>query len=513
MWIISLLIVSLGTPAISPSLSAVSSLCGFELVYNYLIKVESRRKRFFLAFLWYSLVQAVAIAWMLNTTYHGVYTVFVYLGLLTLLGLQFGVFSLLLSLNMSISKIFALAGFWTIMEWSRLYFICGYVFNPSGLTLTYHPIPMQLASIVGVFGLTFLVTLTNLSAQRALVTKKAKLYSSLVLLPFLFGALHFYYYKVDNPKLLKVGLIQTGLKMEEKIPMFGMRERFINPIKQWMDIFQMVNQKDVDLLVLPESAVPFCANDPQYSPLVIKEYFPSFDGGDQLVTNANMAQLLADKFKTEVIIGLDHVEKNESFNSAFFFKPNELVTSRYDKQILMPLAEYLPLDFLKPLVAKYGIHDFFSKGKKAKVFHGKYSYAPCICYEECFGSIVRQSRKKGSDLIVNMTNDGWYPGSYLPKQHYAVAKLRAVENGCSLVRACNSGVSAALDHLGVEIASIESPWKKEILFVNLPTTNHKTLFTLWGDQFIILLSTLLIFLHLLKKVSLAKVIPLIRSLR
>ena len=190
MWIISLLIVGFGSPALSSSLSVISSVCGFALVYNSILKIEKKSQRFILSAVWYGLAQAIALAWMFDTTYQGAYTIFVCIGLIVLLGCQFGCFSLFLEKNMSLSKILALAGFWAIMEWLRLFFICGYVFNPSGLTLTYHYIPMQIASIGGVFLLSFLVTLTNLAALRAIKTRRFKFFFIFGLLPYVFwGAL------------------------------------------------------------------------------------------------------------------------------------------------------------------------------------------------------------------------------------------------------------------------------------------------------------------------------------
>ena len=89
--------------------------------------------------------------------------------------------------------------------------------------------------------------------------------------------------------------------------------------------------------------------------------------------------------------------------------------------------------------------------------------SPSICMEEMYSFIVRGGRLLNADLLLNITNDGWYPNSRLPKQHFDHGRIRAVENGLPLVRACNTGVTGAVDALGREIASLKDDNKKQLM--------------------------------------------------
>jgi apolipoprotein N-acyltransferase len=99
---------------------------------------------------------------------------------------------------------------------------------------------------------------------------------------------------------------------------------------------------------------------------------------------------------------------------------------------------------------------------------------------------MRVSRTKGASLFINLTNDNYYPFSRLPKQHFDHARLRTVENGVPLVRACNTGITAAIDSLGRvkgELEELDGNKKLQagVLALSLPLYHYKTLYTYWGD--------------------------------
>ncbi len=227
---------------------------------------------------------------------------------------------------------------------------------------------------------------------------------------------------------------------------------------------------------------------------------------EEMVSNAFWTQAISNLFGAEVIVGLTHSDEDGSaYNSAFHVCPNKTLQQRYDKRVLMPLAEYLPFAFLAPLVKSYGISGFYTPGKQVEVFDGVLPIAVSICYEETFPEKVREGRKNGAKLLVNVTNDGWYPFSRLPSQHYEHARVRAVENGAPLIRACNTGVTAAIDSLGRTICKLdECNEKKEIqsgtLFATFDAYEYPTLYVLWGNKGILTLSFLFLgFFTLLKR--------------
>jgi apolipoprotein N-acyltransferase len=197
------------------------------------------------------------------------------------------------------------------------------------------------------------------------------------------------------------------------------------------------------------------------------------------------------------VIGLDDSdeENGETYNAAFHLLPHKTTINRYEKRVLLPLAEYLPFSFLKPLVARYGITDFFTHGKEAKVFEGAYPLNISICYEECFSHLIRQGKLGGAKLFINVTNDAWYPSSRLHLSHFSHGKLRAIENGVPVVRACNTGVTAAVDSLGRTVGQLGTEnleVQRGALITELNLYTYPTLYTYLGDYLIVALSFILI---------------------
>lgn len=481
---------------------------------------------------------------MTATEYQGLYILFVYGVIAFVMGLQFGALSLLIPLNtsqISFPRILAISSLWTMMEWARLHFLCGFSWNPVGLALTSFIPSLQLASIWGVFGLSFWVMLSNLTALK--YQKKASrclIWLGIAFFPYLFGWAHMISHKdfeQQEQATVSVALVQTALLPSEKVPLYGHGHKFISPYDQWHRILAFLKERDqkkIDLIVLPEAAVPFNAYQYIYS-LDMVEKIIRFECGEEavrqrpplqppfakvkqingkemwMVTNAFWAQSIANCFDAEVVAGMDvqdngPFDSTQNYNAALHFAPfSENVKNRYEKRILLPLAEYLPFNFLRPLVNRYGISEFFTHGKEAKVFHGNVPFSVSICYEETFPGLIREGRLKGAHLFVNVTNDNWYPFSKLPLQHFTHGRLRAVENGVPMVRACNTGLTAAIDCFGRTISSLGQgsattfEWTSGALFTPLSKHQFKTLYTFWGDAGIISLCLIILFFFLVLK--------------
>lgn len=524
LFIVSLLIVGWGQPHISPLLSAISSGVGFALFWVFLFKFQGRKKRFILSAVWFFGVQLIQLSWLASPTYQGSYIYFVYLALSLWLGAQFGILSLFFPKSGPLShrRVLGIAGLWVLMEWGRLFILCGFAWNPVGLAMTGFPIHGQLASIFGVFGLSFLVMVVNLLGVNAIrfPQKKALMtFGGLFLVPFLYGGAHLAYHDgKEKGELFHAALIQTALLPDEKQLYMGKEERFVHPYLQWYQILNYLKpfeEKGLDLIVLPEYAVPFSSHATVY-PLaqvqqvvgqelgdltaLLKEPLAEKRGEEWFVSNALIVQALADRLGAEIVIGMDAEAHEKNYNAAFHFIPHRTDTFLYEKRVLLPLAEYLPFSFLQPLVARYGIINFFSHGKKAKITEGKHPMSLSVCYEECFPHIMREGRQKGAKLFVNVTNDGWYPYSRLPEQHFIHGRVRAIENGVPLLRACNTGITAGVDSLGRTIARFENEegkfeLEKGALYVPLTLYSFSTLYTFWGDVPILLISLIaLIFL-------------------
>ena len=201
-------------------------------------------------------------------------------------------------------------------------------------------------------------------------------------------------------------------------------------------------------------------------------------------------------------------KQEESYSAALHFYPqlskSDANISRYEKRVLVPMGEYIPFECCRTWAAKYGVYGSFTHGKAAKLFNGPIPLGPSICYEEAFGHLMRDNRLKGAELLVNITNDGWYPHSKLPQQHFDHSRLRSIENGVPLVRACNTGITGAIDSLG-RVVGIwgrnvrEAQEKAGALRISVPTYHFHTLYTFCGDYFILGVSLIFLLIAFILK--------------
>lgn len=486
--LMSWFVVGFGQPAWIPALAPMAACVGYAIFWRQLLNIESNLKKFLVGSFWFCLVQVIQLSWMTSIEFQGAYIIFVYVLLCIALGIQFGCISALIDKIPHVT----VAALWTLMEWARLYFLCGFSWNPIGLSLTASNASMQMASLFGVMGLSFWVVLTNLAALK----RQWGVWMGLAVFPYLFGMGHLFFHAkaMEKSPYLSVALVQTGLIPSQKIVFTGREKEFISPYDQWQRIVGLLKAKEqkFDLIVLPESVVSVPAEAKVYSFDMTRRILEETIGGDiipflpiqgkeEKVSNQFWMHTIADFFSADVIAGMDSLDKDHIFSSAFYVKPHSQEMYRYEKQVLVPLAEYLPFAWLKRFTEKYGIVDFFTQGKECKVFHAKVPLSISICYEETFGHLIREGRRKGAELFVNVSNDNWYPSSHLPKQHFDHGRIRSVENGVPVVRACNTGVTAVIDSLGRTVAKIEGEEKTEVLVASLPTYHYRTLYMFWGN--------------------------------
>ncbi len=539
---IAFLIVAFGQPAWVGWLCPIAAAVGYAICWDALRNLSIRSNyRFLIAFIWYAGVQTIQLSWMTATEFHGAYILGVYLGLCVCLGLLFAIFSVFLFSKPSLSllRIGALAGIWTMMEWGRFHIMCGFSWNPAGMALAAYPLSMQLAAITGVLGLSFWVMLTNLVALKELWKRKRPRegflrWLGVALVPYVFGSIFWsFHHPVEDKKVeSKVALVQTGLLPSQKFPLQGRIKEFLSPLVQWQRIFTFLKECEVNkpsLIVMPEYTIPFASSQPIYDSqtaiALLKDAFgiaalkalPPLqhpfaaireDGkGTQchLVSNSYFSQFLANFYQADVIIGMEDrdAETKKCYSAGLHFSPDQGGPQRYEKQVLLPLAEYLPFEWCRRLVAGYGISDFYTPGTESKVFIGKRPFSVSICYEETFPEIMREGKAKGAELFVNLTNDNWYPNSKLAKQHFDHGRLRAVENGIPIVRACNSGITAVIGPRGEIVDQLQQ--KEGVLYANIPQYTFFTPYVKWGDTLILGISLGLLCSYLLFQKWLIKV--------
>lgn len=225
-----------------------------------------------------------------------------------------------------------------------------------------------------------------------------------------------------------------------------------------------------ELVAWPETALPF--------------YPPSYAGMWKLYN-------LSDQYGLAVLTGapwyeIKDIRKRDIryYNSAQLLVPGGRFAGSYYKSHLVPFGEYVPLrrwlPFLKPLVQSVG--DFTPGHVEKPLVWRRARLGVLICFESIFPDIARKWAKNGANVLVNLTNDGWYGKSSAPYQSMAMSIFRAVETRRSLVRSANTGISGFVDPLGrvIESSPIFTTWARAHRVVLM---HQLTPFVRWGYGF------------------------------
>jgi len=229
-----------------------------------------------------------------------------------------------------------------------------------------------------------------------------------------------------------------------------------------------------DLVAWPESPAPFEETDPRFqhalaniahevgAPLIVGNIGWSFDGSTQDWNYFNSA----------LVIGRD----------------GERV-GRYDKIHLVPFGEYVPFARLLTFARKLtGRVSKFSRGDQRKVFrlptaNGQvHGYGVFICYESVFADEIRHFSQLGAEVLVNISDDGWYGDTSAPWQHLNMVRMRAIENRRWILRDTNNGVTAVIDPQGRIRQSIPRH-QVDALVAQFAFRDDVTFYTAHGDLF------------------------------
>jgi len=267
---------------------------------------------------------------------------------------------------------------------------------------------------------------------------------------------------------LRVGLVQASILQGDKW----------EPDKAWENIDQHVGltvkaaAARARLVVWPESAVPFYFDHSEEASLTLRE--------------------VARHHQLYLFFGNDDLERGPEgrrvWVGAKMLDPRGELVYRYHKVRLVPFGEYVPL---KPLLTVGGRYTAklvrqvadFTPGDDFPVGEvDGHRIGAFICYEAIFPDLVRQFAARGADLLVNVTNDGWYGRTSAPHQHLAMALFRSVENGKYLVRAANTGISAVVDTRG-RIVARTGLFEQTVLVHDVPLIPGTTFYAKHGDVF------------------------------
>ena len=358
------------------------------------------------------------------------------------------------------SRILALAIGLGVSEWARGHLFTGFPWNPFGMGLGGTLVTAQLASLIGLDGLT-LVTVALCAAPATLVDgpglgragRRRRWVPTGIALALLavivgYGTLRLARRPPSDAAGTLVRIVQPGLRPDKEFSPEN-KDAIVGhyiALSRQDDAAKGVKLADVTMLVWPESAFPFIlTRDPQALSTIGAALPPK----TILVTGAAREE--------DVPAGHGHEARSDYYNSIQVIASGGTIVDSYDKIHLVPFGEYLPFS---ALLTRFGLRNFvaipggFEAGeiRHALVIPGMPPAVPLLCYEAIFPGAV-QVTPGGSTttrprFLLNLTNDGWFGQTSGPYQHFAQARLRTIEEGLPMIRGAATGISAIIDPYG-----------------------------------------------------------------
>ena len=349
----------------------------------------------------------------------------------------------------------AVAALWTGIE--RTHGTFGFAWLALGNAGIDMPLPLRVAPFTGVYGLSFLFAL--MSAVIAFLILRR-------------GRRHLYWLAVVPALLLLPDLPARETPSETALVV----QPNLDPEKQWTDQSFAAErdhliQESLDnsrpaaaqIVIWPESPAPI--------------YFyrdPAFHRDAMALAQQDHAYFL---FGT-----VAETRQGAPLNSAVLLRPDGRLIDRYDKINLVPFGEYVPPLFGWVNRISGEISDFVP-GHRIVVFPmGSERLGVFICYESVFPDEVRRFVKGGANLLVNISNDGYFGHSAAREQHLEIARMRAVENSRWLIRSTNDGLSATIDPTG-HIDERFPPYQEIVAPMHFAFRGGVTFYSNFGDWF------------------------------
>ncbi len=371
---------------------------------------------------------------------------------------------------------------WMMTEIVRSAGELGFSWGALGYSLVGYPVFIQGAAVVGVFGMGAVIVLVNMLWSYAIAARGARRrVTALVLGTAVVVGLAIYgdeeIRRFDNATTVtthRVAVVQPNVDLSIKWePAY--RDSTFRLIERLTRQSALLGP---ELIVFPETCAPvFIRQDTKFR-----------------MGLSGMAQEL----EVGIFIGFLYGSYRGAgrprgiYNSSGLFYPHGGLAV-YNKNHLLPFGEAIPLAWKFPVLKKinFGQANFDPGDPKPPIDSPVGELAPLICFESIFTGISRRAVSQGADVLLNITNDGWFgrtPGSF---QHADMAIYRAVENGRYLLRSANTGISMIVDPKGRVVTSLGLE-EQGILVENIREIEGKTLYTRIGDVWLVVSAALLI---------------------
>ena len=356
---------------------------------------------------------------------------------------------------------------WFLADYMRGHFLTGFPWNLLGYAWSGVLPVLQVTSVVGIYGLT-LLTCIAASLPASMVGHAYKAWrASMVGLVFFValaigGEIRLQRTQVAMVPDIRLRVVQPDISEKER---WLSRERQSH-FDELLDLSTLKGDKPVTHIFWPETASTFYLSEDAYHREQIARRIPA------------SSALITGVIRRDV----DSRGKTHFYNSLVAVDGLGRLVAGYDKAHLVPFGEFMPLRSIIPLNAVAASEADFTRGPGVRSLRvlGLPLFSPLICYEAIFsGEVV--DREDRPDFIVNITNDGWYGNSTGPYQHFAIVRVRAIEEGLPLIRSANTGISGIIDPLGRVISRL-GLGKQGFIDSDLPQSLPLTLFAQMGQK-------------------------------
>lgn len=371
---------------------------------------------------------------------------------------------------------------WVATEWLRGPVITNFAWNALGVSL-YHPATLtmiQMVEYTGVAGLSFVLMMCNAIGLITVLRLREEIGRAairphfdfsftvaLVVALFFHGVWAFRNRQPAATVPLRVVAVQPNIPQKWKLT----NENDAKIFERLDYLHGVAEILQPDLVLWPEASVP---------------------GG--MLANADTEKFVIERAAKvpALLLGTDDFARN--FNSAAFFVRGRKEVRLYDKRSLVAFGEFLPARPLLGWALGGLVPGDFEEGKEVGVFdlpEPAIKFAPLICFEDTVGNLVREPVQLGAQVLVNVTNDGWFGESAGPEQHFVNSIFRAIENRRPLIHATNTGVTASVDPVGNVVRWTE-PFSAATVQqqIQVPTGAETTFYTRNGEVFAIACSGL-----------------------
>jgi apolipoprotein N-acyltransferase len=384
---------------------------------------------------------------------------------------------------------FILAAAWTTLEWLRSWVFSGFGWNGLGVALHDKWPLIQITQLTGVAGLSFMVAFANVivitTAYRLVVEARTRVmrphFDFTITMAGIVGVLVFGLRAAQvlpPTKPLRVAAVQSNIPQNQKFdPQFN--RRIFDQFRRLSEIALRANPPP-DLLVWPESSMPGPVFADQESHKFVMDLAASAD--------------------TDLLLGTIDVDQQDVFNAAVLIADGGERVQVYRKIHLVPFGEFVPGRHTVPLLAQIvgdQVPGDFKGGTEFTVFTltgSNVHVAPLICFEDTIGELTRQfvlpsETSPGANLLVDMTNDGWFERSAGSHQHLANAIFRCAETRRPMIRAANTGVTCFINQFGRITQILQddtgSTFTEGVLAgeIKVPTEHELTFYVRHGELF------------------------------